>query len=454
MYPSNGLHGFEFLHYHTLSHYLYASISLILNISVLEVYAYLTGFILNPVLILLLYYTGIKVWRVKSLLLRLIVLLAVAIFYINPLPLEFQNIFLIWKSYLISESYLLSLILFVSFLSYINSNDVGKTIVLPLLIFLIGFSKISVGYVAMIILITDSIFFNTSNSKKKYIQIIISSAILLVFSTSLVFNLTYNTNTSKTNIDFFYLFKSYSPFLKDNYSIFRGIIAYCLHNIIFLVCALFFFIPLTKKKNKLELKNFTLALITFLGTFPIIHLTMPGGSGVYFTELTNFVSTIFFLGLFNRIVMKKTLLIGFILIFLFNAYSYYISGLIKIKPIINYYSNFKENLYYTSLQKLNKMDKAGSIIYIPKTSYYWKESSNSVVRSFFPTAITGLSMLYGINDPDYLYYGYGVYSNEIREGSMKPDYLDEELIKEASKLGFKKIFKLEGFDWRTIEVRL
>ncbi|MBK6608107.1 MAG: hypothetical protein IPG24_22145 [Leptospiraceae bacterium] len=75
-----------------------------------------------------------------------------------------------------------------------------------------------------------------------------------------------------------------------------------------------------------------------------------------------------------------------------------------------------------------------------------------VFSSFFPMAIVGMPMLFGTNGIGFNYYGYSDYSTEIKKASMILDYSDSELINEASSLGYKKIYKLEGLDWRVIEV--
>jgi hypothetical protein len=104
--PSTGLNGLVPISYHVFSHYFYASISLISNVSVIEVYGILTLIFTVPLLFLAFSEATVSLIRPSSLSFNHLWIVSSVLFSLSP--------FLLWRwnfsnSYFVSESYALSL---------------------------------------------------------------------------------------------------------------------------------------------------------------------------------------------------------------------------------------------------------------------------------------------------------------------------------------------------------
>ena len=157
---STGLHGLPFMGYHVFSHFLYGNISNILNVFTYQVYGYTTFIVFVPLLFLSSMSFAEELVPSKSNFGFYISFLLLASIFIGFLGREtFVKYGLLWDSYFISESYLISLIMLYAFLSYLLCAKNKPNFILSLLFLIVlSASKISVGFMGLILLLLCELF--------------------------------------------------------------------------------------------------------------------------------------------------------------------------------------------------------------------------------------------------------------------------------------------------------
>ena len=176
---STGLEGLVETPYHVLSHIMYASISILSGVSVLEVYGVVTGVLFVPLLIFSI--VASCVMLEKSLLEKISLLWCV----VCGVLVVFPEIFISWglfASYLVSESYMISLSLFVLSMPYLYKTkiEIHEMAMLIISVSLMSLGKPSVGLIYLAIWVVRVLFFNEKIIKAETLGLGIASIITLV----------------------------------------------------------------------------------------------------------------------------------------------------------------------------------------------------------------------------------------------------------------------------------
>ncbi|MFW7343412.1 hypothetical protein V0R37_17950 [Pollutimonas sp. H1-120] len=156
---STGLNGLVPISYHVLSHVFFAALSLLSGVSVLEVYGIATWVLFAPLLVFSI--VGTIAILDKNATLDVSRLWVIACLSLIALPYLFSG-WLLWISYFISESYMVSLGIFVLSLPLLLKSKLSKLDLLLVLLTttLITYAKGSVGAIYFGLWLTRLLFIN------------------------------------------------------------------------------------------------------------------------------------------------------------------------------------------------------------------------------------------------------------------------------------------------------
>lgn len=448
-YPSLLLDNIDFLHYHFGSHTVIAVLSLILNISILNVYNYLYPIICIPVYVFLVVSVIVEVRKYKDEVMRLAVIdyFFLASFFLGFMPKFFLDRIGIWKSsWVSSESYLFALIFFLLYVLLVfrivkrgTQVNLFLCILTPFFIVICSSMKISVGF-----LLTAGIMYINFRNNMKRLQYWGYNILILI-----VFLVSYKIFSEVLGHTEFQIFAFVRSFFSTKLFLIRACLHYC-YLLLFTLCVVSyqFFNHKSLKKifisNKLILEE-SLLVVSLCSILPGLVLDIPGGSASYFSYFQELIAISMFLG-FNipakiqKNIQEKNA-------FLNNAIKYCIIFIvlimcINIKDVGTFIQSTRQGKYTTTYSKslltnINEInvvakEKISYGIFLDDTSeifeIYKKDKRRTI---FFYPALIGIRILNGVyTDETSVFAADGTYLSDITER----EYYNTNLTADIKKL--------------------
>jgi hypothetical protein len=292
---STGLHGLVYTPYHALSHSIFAGLSAISKVSVIESTELVKWLLLVPLLIYSICSLCEKINSQANINENWLIIVITLV--LLPLALDGWNV---WNNYLNSDSYLLSLILLmIGIQRLLNKNLINYDyFYIFIILFLLFFAKGSTGAVYFIFTLYRLLMINI-NVKKRLI-LFTCIAILI----SIIIYRYYINSISSINISFFNFIDQYSEINKkikiyfDNNTIatlFSYILFYVMHFIMSFIVIFYYY---KKIKNNLYFHFIIISLL--IGFISVAILDVPGGSVYYISNISFFVSMPIFILILSR----------------------------------------------------------------------------------------------------------------------------------------------------------
>jgi hypothetical protein len=302
-YPDMLMNNPKYFHFHTGSEFIVAILSMLFQISVLNIYNFIIPVLCLPVYAYLIINVIIEIRKYKkeSTVLSKTDYFFLVLFYVGFLPEVFLDRIGIWKGSVIAqEAYLFAQIFFLVYfhllLKILNSDKLKEKTkeavilaVTPIFIFLCSFMKISVGF-----LLTVGVMyfiFRKHTQKLKYWGINIFYFIVFVVSFLL-----FNEATGNTP---FHLLDFVLRYARQAFPV----AAICHYIILLFFMLLFLGVRVTKYNalktswiNKELLIEETSIVFAGMSLVPGMLLYIPGGSAGYFSYLQELVAIILVLG--------------------------------------------------------------------------------------------------------------------------------------------------------------
>jgi hypothetical protein len=300
---STGLHGLIETPYHVLSHALFANVSLLSGVGVLEVYGVASWVLFAPLLIFCAVTICVKLDKSDQLNVQLVWSVICVLLVISPIALRKWAV---WDSFFLSESYLVSLGLFLLGLSQLFKRRLGIPDLLLVLVLttLMSNAKASVGLTFAGLWLTRVLF-----TRDKNVAIELLAALIAIFSTIWVMFDSAKATAGAIVIEPLAFIKEYS-FLGGSLADVFGaastgqMLTWRSFSLAF--CAIFSFVIFhfffswlllahaLLKRNlaillKLPIVAYSLAAI-LSGLLIVSVFNIPGGSAFYFTNVAFFVS--------------------------------------------------------------------------------------------------------------------------------------------------------------------
>lgn len=326
---STGINGLMPIPYHTFSHSIFANLSLLSNIKVIEVYGIASTLLFSPLLVFCFAAScsTINEGEEKKInpIINWIFFCIILIIY----PLLFSNIAAGWNQYFTSDSYLISLGPFLLAISLLCKSKLRELDLLSLFLLLIicSASKASSGLLLLILFFIRIAFFHTKTFRMPMLLCFMISAIGVVLT--ILSPLT--KSTSNIGFELFHFIKTYTPLLsltshsdwKNIYWVIATTFFIALHfSATWIYMALSFSVG---SDEKVRIKIYLVTTATAIGIFVTLFLSIPGGSAYYVSNLSFFTALLFIATLIstNPIPSKiKMASLAFILILtIMNAYS-------------------------------------------------------------------------------------------------------------------------------------
>lgn len=326
---STGINGLMPIPYHTFSHSIFANLSLLSNIKVIEVYGIAATLLFSPLLVFCFAASCSTISEDEGKkinpLINWIFFCVILIIY----PLLFSNIAAGWNQYLTSDSYLISLGPFLLVTSLLCKSKLRELDLLSLFLLLIicSASKAPSGLLLLILFFIRIVFFHTKTSQIPMLLCFLFSAI----GVSLTILSPLTKSTSSINFELFHFIKTYTPLLNltilgDWVYIYWAIattIFIALHfSATWIYMALSFSV---RSDEKVRVKIYLATTAAAIGIFVTLFLSIPGGSAYYISNLSFFTALLFITSLIstNQIPSKfKMAILAFIVILtVLNAYS-------------------------------------------------------------------------------------------------------------------------------------
>lgn len=474
---STGLHGLPFMGNHVFSHFLYGNISNIFNVFTYQVYGYTTFIVFIPLLFVSSMSFAEELVPSRnnfSLYISFLILISIFIGFLGRLT--FDKYGLLWDSYFISESYLVSLIILYAFLSYLL-NPVRKPHFILSLLFLIvlSTSKISVGLMGLIILLirewfswgdykdlsatklTTQISLVTLKREVCSISLVKMAVYAIVFSyiSSLFF--TGSQNDSHYNFELLSYAKLHlSQYVVEKLGIIGSLFVYLFtHNFFVLLSivlmTLYYFLE-RRSFNRLKEMFLFMILVSIVG---FMFLNIKGLPGVYyFTNISMFFAIPILLSSKNYISMEafssniRGIAVFSAIIICFGTYGCMNYGFPYVIKTINQLKRQKTHItgtslitpYIEQLKKINRNDVLKKfLVYVPKQeSNFWTESNiTSIKNAFIIPAISGHPALFGLPHAMRHGYGYDNYHKTVFNEAGADKICRERLCEETRRLGFE-----------------
>jgi len=476
---STGLHGLPFMSYHVFSHFLYGNVSNILDVCTYQIYGYTTFIVFIPLLFLsCLSFAEELVPSKKSFSLYISFVLLASIF-IGFLGRDtFVRYGLLWDSYFISESYLISLIMLCAFLSYLLSAINKPSFFLSLLfLILLSASKISVGFMGLIVLIIYELFWggdlkNLSGTKKP-IQVLITTlkkkicsksplkVAIYIFSFACAyaaFSLTRVQSSAQFSFDFLYIASHYlDPSVTGQLGELGSLVVFSFTHYFFvwlslLLVTMYYLFNRTAFDNLRKMFLF-LIIVTLSGFIPL-SLPISGGGGFYFSNISMFFAIPIIISCKNYISKEafrsnlRGIAVVTTVIVLFGMYGGLNYGRSYLMKEIHVLEKQKDQItgsssmtpYIRQLKAIGENDSLEKfLVYIPKQETNFWSDSDSTRRAFVIPAISGRPALFGLP----LCYagaegrGYGSYNTALFDEARLNKISHERLCEETRRLGFE-----------------
>lgn len=461
---STGLDGVPFLAYHFGSHWIFAQLSTVLNMPVIDFYQIGFQLIFIPLLIKYILYLSMQLrvfYDVNSeendiLSDKFLWIILVCVF-VGLLPARILDKFAIWNSIIIGESYAVSMILFLILISltleaYRTKSKLFFVIIFPLIFGVIGALKIST--VSLLLALAVYTFFRLNLYKNFKFIICLCSIIMIAWFERQWFN----ASSNKIIIDYFNFITEY---------IMRNKISNSIRIPLFFL--IYFFIAwifIAFRLRKIKVRNLTeffkafkgkvlldveiVTVCCVAGIMPGLLLEIPGGGAAYFSDIQIWIALVFLLascsGLQFQNVFRNTKVrrVGYVVLFfsIFNITSsfcgfiadnvqeryhmvnneiYQKHSRVSFKGIKQSMINFKEQIeiviYYPQqvlirkpeynlirnlrdFEQTSKSMKRQSLIYVPKSNEVYWGMLPKRLVPFIAPAISGCAAIYGLPLPN------------------------------------------------------
>lgn len=474
---SHGLHGLGDLEYHFGSHLLISSLSTLGNISIFNAYNFIYVFLVVPfigisVLIVseeLFPSDNIDIYKQK-LYVYILLFLGSGLF----LPFGLLNTFSLGANYVQSESYGVALIFLlaqVSILLWINGLDkaAGRAYIfagLTLSVFtlLATASKISVGVVSVGVIGAWALF----STEKPFTDKWYFRWIILAVSFAFFLIMFGKINPSMADASFAPL-QYIEVYVNVSLPMWLKLPLFIVFHFIFPILALLLCVFSFKHKEKLPLPGWWLAALigsSLLGLGVVLVLFVVGGSGVYFSNISMFLAIPLLLCFFQfyptafgsiKPLYKKVVII---IVFLhgspvlgYGAYKY-LQGMtaeIENNDLAGYLAKLKEIR--------DSEDNDNSVVYIPRSEKFWASMYQEPMdygacraTTYIIPAIAERPALYSWpTEACYSFLcGPRFHSNGLCAKSSEL-YTREEVIAEANRLGFNKVYLVTRNDIQTLK---
>jgi len=472
---SHGMHGLGLLQYHFGSHIFIAGASNITGLSIFDSYSYFYVFFCVPLLLISILSFAEELRPSTSVYFLFgrtvafaLVLLGTGIFKSGSL----LDNFAVWPSFFISESYAFSLVLIFALLSIllVRSNSFKFSARLIIISSLIGFitvTKISSGVFGVLLISFWAAFANVGQRMHRWIVFILSAFVFVIIC------LKVSPISASGAIKLLSFIKVY---VKSDLPLLLRVPIFLIMHFSFAVIGIFVI-----WNNKILVNHrapfpnwYFLALIasTLLGMLIILSAAIPGGSAYYFSNVPMFIGLPVFVYIFDAILiiifrpilsirsqsyihMAGVFLVGmFIIVMAFNTVVSIASGAkvflhnVRLAPI-----NSRLAPFIISLRAI-RSDPASkdTVVYIPKTEgNFWKSLSCNATSYFIP-AISERPALYAWPDPGCYDYGCSArfHAEKLCLESQK-GHTDQQLLKEAQKMGFLKVVIVTSSGVRSLQ---
>lgn len=450
---ATGLDGFSRVHYHVMSHFLYACVSRALGVDVISVYGLATFLVFAPLLVTSLM-RAVGMIAVDSKISFWIVALSVLG---GPLSLCFSTQD---HSHFISESYLLGLILFYGGLTFVCSFVFQETIgfrnFLWSLAFLVAVTtaKISLG-VSIGMTLGIAVFFSRNtkiqNKAWMFLGLVVFGWIGYHFARTIPI----------PGLEVKYEWDFYHTHVEKS----LGTTSFYLKMFPYFFLTLFFAIISFLGKS-FDGKKATLLLmllaVSLLG-FAALHLTIDS-SGYYFSNIHAFLALPILVALGFRdqgtnLLATRMLSIGLVLFFSLSAGFFFwkifpqqYKEIKDIRSIVIGHAGY-QNPYWESFKTIAKDPDKKMMVYVPKTEtrFWWNADGawspwfgyQPINMPFYIPIPTGKPAIFGLPDHGRTFHrGYESYSSTDFAASAKSNYSDQELCDEVKKKGFHGFYRV------------
>lgn len=311
---SSGLNGLIEVPYHNFSHHLYAALATFGNQAVIEVYGVATHVLFAPILIFSLasaaYTLSPKTNSIK-------ISWCLFSFFLAIVPAVLYKWGAIWEQYFTSESYLVSLSLFVLTIALINKQKLKNSDILVLLIStaMITSAKATVGIV-LVTLYLGRFIFKNRNWKEFGIALILMCTVA-----SLLYPVAsspgYGTETKISLLHFIqsespwgrYLTDFYDYYVTNNVFSKKLFFLSLIYSVIFLILHFIFswidlILIIRQGKSFLFYREYefiyvSISLLFGLGIILLFYI--GGGSAFYFTNVAFFIAILYFVPRFSNV---------------------------------------------------------------------------------------------------------------------------------------------------------
>jgi hypothetical protein len=529
--PSTGLNGIPYLHYHYGSHWIFGQLATLLDISVLDFYQLGYPVIFIPLFLYALLYFSVMFKSLELSSRRLLssdswfwFTLAMVIISIFPYDVQVR-IGILWERYLFSESYTVAIsamfILFGIVISVLNRVDfqsrsisatdvIAIIVILPLLVTVMGFCKISVMLLFMCAYGYAFLKLRLYRSPAVVLGFVLTSV-----ATLFIYGLVHPNSGN------------YAPFFPLAYIRkhvgFRNVqfwlLIYLFWTLIYIIIRLYDL----KIKNLSDLREAflqnrmldveLLVVIAAVGALPGLVFDIQGMGAGHFSDVQNWVAAGMVLAVIPRIITKALPFGGFSIhhpwqISTRHVGYYVIVGLLALSMLYNYSTQFKSMLalnYITrcefsdkkaqfrtliskgevsgaiNLIKENQMyvekhdkyamlsalrelgdlpivEKRDALLYIAKdNAAYWEWLEMCSTTPFIAPAITGIAMVDGLPGADCRaarFFGYHTYNFPIALAADQPVTVKISTIcNKVRSLGFKRVAILDSINTNVVTVK-
>ena len=312
---STGLFGLEPIHYHAGSNFLFASFAQLSKLSVLQFYNFGFPVIFIPLFIQTFFYAVFSNFKTRPHSIRTIICLIILFFALSGFVNDrVGNRYLLpstLNSHFLSQSYCISLILTYLFIAIyapflkrqpLHQNRHINTLLIlliPALIFLIGYTKVSTA-----ILLFTALVFVVIRTKLIFQSWVFVSLVLTSFLLLVVMFLTVEKSDKLFQISMWSFYKTYV----DGSLLIYFLLNYCW--MVFLFVSLFFLARITGGsiyKNLITGKYIvieTLLLVALVGIMPGLFINIAGGSAIYFSDIQYWFTLIVFMNIASHLLYK------------------------------------------------------------------------------------------------------------------------------------------------------
>lgn len=438
---STGLNGLIETPYHTLSHTMFAGLSQLTHVPVVEIYGSAKWFLFAPLLVFSLSYAS-KVYAVDKD--QSVLHLWIGVVLILMIAPRIFGQWALWDSWFVSESYLVALTVFILGMMLVAKKELvlSDLILLPVLTFLMSNAKGSVGVFYAVILCGRVVFLGKKTRVPDLMAafLVFTVAVFSVYSSA-------SAASSGMSIDLFHFPRVYGLFGENismnllsfkKWSDWPGTILWLASLILFLlmhfiVSWLVIFSSNWKNFWHLTFDNeagYYSLLSVIVAFFALMLFKIPGGSAYYITNVCFFVSLPYLVArIYNKVNYKfivPILVVSIVIVILceFRVYKGKAASYKSLDNSSQYFVNYLISLREEPSSDVLKVDKE----FLSMNPIVLCGSKPLVYPAISEHAWVGLISTQ--DGCEYQYYSYGQYFNS-NDGLVPQRLLPEMKIKEV-----------------------